>query len=319
MPEDQPQSFLLRGRRAQDPKRAGGTVLLAGPGKPEHIQHRRGRSQRIDGRPELFAAQMIQMAFQLADLFPAAAALRVRRAVARHFPDAQPGRGRTRTVAGAQPSQPPQRPVSKTVRQRMHQRRAGRRHQLGLRVARTHRLALHEPGRGRSGQGDAPVRALDAAAEPRQGRGRHPIHAQLFQPPADAEDVHQRVHGPDLMEMHLLRRDAVRVRLGPRQAVQHGQSSRTHALRHVRPAEDGGDVRRMAQGLLLLPPAHVHAKARPARAVLLPAFDDAGHAVPLQTGRKRSEVHAQMGQRRQRHVAADAVCAIPVHFHVPTS
>ena len=152
--------------------------------------------------------------------------------------------------------------------------------------------------------------AGDAAPEPGQRTGRHPLHAQPVQRPAGAQDVHQGVHGAHFVEMDLFRSDAVGLGLGQGQGFQHGQGPFAHPVGHGHGGEDGGDVRRVPQGLALRLPADFHPAAGTAAPLFPPDLQTAGHARLCQQARKGGKVHTEMGKGRQGHVPAHAVTAI---------
>ena len=193
----------------------------------------------------------------------------------------------------------------------MDQSRARGRDQFLARVRGPHGLAAHQPGSGGRGQRNQPVGALHRAGKPGQGRGRNPAHAQLLQAPAGPGDVHQGVDGPHLMKVHLFRRNLMRLGLGQGQGLQHGQGPLPRRAAHIQDGEDGRDVRRMAQGLDLVP-AHVHPPAGAADARLGPGLNAAIHTGAGQDRRQRGNIQPQMDQGGQGHVAADAVAAIQI-------
>ena len=97
------------------------------------------------------------------------------------------------------------------------------------------------------------------------------------------------------MEMHLFRGDAVGLGFGQGQGLQHGQGLVAHPVGYRHGGKNGGDVRRVPQGLALRLPADLQ---------------PAGHARLCQQARQGVKVHTKMGKGSQGHVPAHAVTAI---------
>ena len=112
------------------------------------------------------------------------------------------------------------------------------------------------------------------------------------------------------MEVDLFGGDAVGLGLGQGQGLQHGQGPAAHPVRHGHGGEDGGDVRRVPQGLALRLPADLHPAAGPAAPFFPPDLQAAGHARLCQQVRQGGKVHTKMGKGGQGHVPAHAVTAI---------
>ena len=60
-----------------------------------------------------------------------------------------------------------------------------------------------------AGQGESAVLGLDLSATEGHGRARQPVHAEVLECGTDADDVSDRVHGPHLVKVDLVRRDPV--------------------------------------------------------------------------------------------------------------
>ena len=112
------------------------------------------------------------------------------------------------------------------------------------------------------------------------------------------------------MEVDLFRPDAVGLGLGQGQGIQHGQGPVADPVRHGHGGEDGGDVRRMPQGLALRLPTDLHPAAGTAAPLLLPDLQTAGHARLCQQARQRGKIHTEVGKGGQGHVPAHTVTAI---------
>ena len=254
---------------------------------------------------------MVEMALQLHHVFLAPlAVIGLSGLPGLHEPGPQAGGRRTRAVARAHGQQAAFRAFHEFVHQHTGQGSTGGGHQLRLRIGGVHGQAAHEVGRGGRRQGDLTMGTGDAAPEPGQRTGRHPLHAQLVQRPAGAQDVHQGVHGAHFMEMHLFRGDAVGLGFGQGQGLQHGQGLVAHPVGHRHGGKNGGDVRRVPQGLALRLPADLHPAAGTAAPLFLPDLQPAGHARLCQQARQGGKVHTKMGKGGQGHVPAHAVTAI---------
>ena len=96
------------------------------------------------------------------------------------------------------------------------QRRAGRGAELAAHLAAVGGHAAQKVGGGGRGHGQNPVRAAHEAASDVDGGGGDAVRADQVEEQAAADDVRDRVHRADLVEVHLLGRNAVRVgfRLG---------------------------------------------------------------------------------------------------------
>ena len=109
----------------------------------------------------------------------------------------------------------------------------------------------------------------------------------------------------------------MRLGLGQGQGIQHGQGPLPRRVAHIQNGEDGRDVRRMAQGLDLIP-THVHPPAGAAGARFGPGLNAAIRTGAGQGRRQGGKIQPQVDQGGQGHVAADAVAAIQIQIHIST-
>ena len=128
--------------------------------------------------------------------------------------------GPARDLAGARPvadglgPQQGQRPVSRS--EPGHEQRARGGEELALARA-VDRHALDEPGRGRGRHRESAVGHGDRPRPDVERRGHETVGAQPAEADHRAHDVHDRVHGADLVEVDVLRRHAVHRRFHLRQ------------------------------------------------------------------------------------------------------
>ena len=82
-----------------------------------------------------------------------------------------------------------------------------------------------------SRQGQGAVGGGHPAVARRRRRGQQVIDTEIKQPGTDPHHIHQGIHGPHLMEMHLFRGAAMHRGLRLRQALKHRQHPLAQGLR----------------------------------------------------------------------------------------
>ncbi len=120
---------------------------------------------------------------------------------------------------------------SQRPRQRFEERRAGRRDQLALAVARDDLEALEQKRSGRSRHREAAVLAVDETTSRRQRADKALLDRELIEAPTDPDDIDNRVDRANLMKVHALRLDTVNPRLGLGEYCEDSQAALGRALR----------------------------------------------------------------------------------------
>src|SRR5690606_13662321 len=147
---------------------------------------------------------------------------------------------------------------------------------------------------------------------PRQRRAGQPLDAQLVQPGRRAGHVYQRIDRADLVEVHVLDRDAVHPRLGFGQRGDDSPRPLADGLGQPRSLDNGVEVGGVAQRLRA---RRVDGDVRGAQAVLAdaPRLDgDAGYPQRIDGGLQALQRPPGVQQRAEQHVAADAGEAVKV-------
>ena len=106
-------------------------------------------------------------------------------------------------------------------------------------------MAFHQQRDGRRGEGQFAVRHARPPREPGHRRRTHLAHAEPGEPDAGADDVDERVDGPDLVEVDVLGSDPVdaALRLGQQREGAHrvGDGLRREALRGAQDPQHVGE------------------------------------------------------------------------------
>ena len=146
------------------------------------------------------------------------------------------------------------------------------------------------------------------------------LHVQDLERPRGADDVHDGVQRPDLVEMDLLEGGAVHLGLAAAQELEGGERAPEHARGKPSPFQHAADLGVVAVGLGFL---GAHVEKERIEAVALhegrgecESLERKGAKVPLDLGQRS----AQRDQRTQDHVAARAADAVEVddaHVSLP--
>jgi hypothetical protein len=142
------------------------------------------------------------------------------------------------------------------------------------RIQRPHpKTGQHDPG-GRGGYRQPTVGRVDRTAAHRQGRKQDPVDSQIVNGQGEAQDIHNRIHGSDLVKMHLVNGNAVHPALRFSQSPEDAPAGRHDRLRILSAAQQvecGGQISILP--LAVLPPGDRKLHAGPAGPTLASLSD----------------------------------------------
>lgn len=138
-----------------------------------------------------------------------------------------------------------------------------------------------------------------------------PCEPEVIDSGAHPDDVGDGVPRPDLVEVHLLRVDAVRAALRGRERAEHRQRRRAHRLGQVGAREHRADGRPVAVVLVLDEHDHVQLRRAQAGAADLAELQpDRVGQHRLDGGDHRLQARAGVQQGGEQHVAGQAVAGV---------
>ena len=153
---------------------------------------------------------------------------------------------------------------------------------------------------------------LDEPVARRHRRADDSLDAQQIEPDRRADDVGDRIDGADFVEVHLLDRRAVHLRLGLGQLLKDSLGQLSLPRRERAAVDHRRDVVQMAMLVLRLV---LDRDLRGAEAAFLHFAGDepaAGQAERIDAGLDRGQVGPGIDERPERHVAADSARTIEI-------
>src|SRR5262249_53536785 len=160
---------------------------------------------------------------------------------------------------------------------------------------------------------DRPVRGARRPARERQRRGLDRVDAEELEAEGGPGDVDDRVDRADLVEVDVVDRGAVDLRLGGGEPLEDGARARAGALREFAPSEDREHRAQAALGPRARLDRDAEARGRD-RATLLARYvePEAAEAEGVETGPELVEASAGVDERAERHVPRDPADEVEV-------